>query len=287
MLETLQRRPIQAASAGVSVERHPRSARVRTATGRDWAPTVRQAPLVPTPRILSESSARGMRGTGRQRDWTPTSVMVPLPAGLIPAPRRAVDAELPEVGSATEADVPAHVVQRRLTRVLSLVLVNVVVLTSAVLFVGLAIGPRTGHYQTLTMLTGSMRPQFPTGSVVVVTREPIDAVRAGDVITFNAPTEDRRVVTHRIVRIDRSGEKPIVVTKGDANVGNDPWEAALNDPHVWQARFAIPFLGDGIRLLRQPQAQLIATRVVPGLMLLWLLVSIWRSDEKQAGEQDA
>lgn len=198
------------------------------------------------------------------------------PATAAPAGVRA-DAPPAAAAAPPAADAtPAPTARSRVTRLLVLLVLHTVLLSSLAVFLGLAVGPRTGRYQTLTMLTGSMRPQFPPGSVVVVTREPVEQVRPGDVLTFNAPTPDRRVVTHRVVRIDRSGDKPVVVTKGDANPGNDPWEAVLNDPYVWQARFAIPLLGDGIRLLRQPAAQLIATRLLPGALLLWLLVSIWR-----------
>lgn len=274
MPDTLQRRrPV--ASAGMSGR--PRH-RVRTSSGRDWAPTRAQTPMLPAPRVSTDPpTTPRLRGSGRQRDWTPTPVMLPLPVALIPAPRRHEDIE--DIQQAAPAARPAGT---RLLRGVALVVLNVVLLGAVAVFAGLALGPRTGHYQTLTMLTGSMRPQFPPGSVVVVTREPVEDVRPGHVITFHAPTEDRRVVTHRIVSIDRSGDKPVLITKGDANVGNDPWEAALNEPYVWRARFAVPLLGDAIRQLRQPTAQLVATRVVPGALLVWLLVSIWRGDSKDA-----
>lgn len=283
MPDTLQRRPLDAASAGVSGCQRDRSTRRRSATGRDWAPTPLQPTALPVQRVPPEAAPVRGRGCGQQRDWTPTPVMLPLPPGLLPVPRRhgkdldAAHGECPEAAPAATSSA-----RGRFGRIVSLILVNVVALTSVGLFVGLAIGPRTGDYRTLSMLTGSMRPQFPSGSVVVVTPLDVDDLRPGHVITYNAPIPDRRVVTHRVVSIDRTGESPVIVTKGDANAGDDPWEAVLNDDHVWQARFAIPFLGDGIRLLRQPNAQLIATRVVPGAMLLWLIVSIWRSGDSDA-----
>src|ERR1044071_1341103 len=68
-------------------------------------------------------------------------------------------------------------------------------------FAFLAIGPRTGRYRTLTVLSGSMRPHFAPGSLVVATPVPVHDVRPGDVITFQTPTPDRRAVTHRAVRV--------------------------------------------------------------------------------------
>lgn len=157
-------------------------------------------------------------------------------------------------------------------------LLNAVVVAAVLAFAGLALGPRTGEYRTLTMLTGSMTPAFPTGSVVVVSPQPVEDLRAGQVITFHAPTPDRRVVTHRVVSVDRSGATPVVVTKGDANAAPDPWRAVLSDDVVWRARFAVPLLGDVIRLARQPAAQLVLTRALPAVLLGWLLVAVWRKD---------
>lgn len=175
---------------------------------------------------------------------------------------------------------PRHVAPRRLR--LSAVAgaaLNLVGLTAMLALAGLAVGPRTGEYRTLTMLTASMAPAFPAGSVVVVTPEPVASLRPGQVITFHAPTPDRPVVTHRVVSVDRSGAKAVVTTKGDANVGNDLWQAIIDGQTVWRARAAVPYLGRAIAFLREPAAQLALTRVVPVVLLGWLLVAVWRTDD--------
>ncbi len=51
-------------------------------------------------------------------------------------------------------------------------------------------------------------------------------------ITYRIPAEDRRIVTHRIVEIEVAGERPVVVTKGDANRNPDPWVAHLKGEHA-------------------------------------------------------
>ena len=286
MLDILQRpRPVAvAASVPVALA----TSGGREAAPRDWAVPAPQHVLVPRPRVSADGAARSRvsRPTRRtpsrtgRRDWVVTPVMEPL-APALPTARPGSK----RVKATTAAAADGERLSRaplRFVRLAAVLALNAVLLSAVVGFVGLALGPRTGQYQTLTMLTGSMRPQFPAGSVVVVTREPVDALRPGHVITYHAPIEDRRVVTHRVVSIDRSGAKPVVVTKGDANAGNDPWQAALNDDHVWRARFAVPLLGDAIRLLRQPAAQTIATRALPGLLLVWLLASIWRGGDSDA-----
>ncbi len=149
-------------------------------------------------------------------------------------------------------------------------------------FLGLAVGPHTGAYRTTTMLTGSMRPLYPPGAVLIISPQPVSELAPGQVVTFHAPLEDRRVVTHRVVSVDRSGSRPVMVTKGDANPGNDPWAAKLSDDTVWRVRGSVPHLGSAIQMLRTPLAQLVLTRGLPAILLLGLLVSVWRPERKDA-----
>ncbi len=167
--------------------------------------------------------------------------------------------------------------RRRCARVGPLVL-DVVVVVAVLGFLVLAIGPRTGQYRTLTMLTGSMAPQYPTGSVVVVTPEAADSVEPGQVVVFQAPTADRHVVTHRVVSVDRSGPRPVLTTKGDANLAADPWQSVLQDDVVWRARLAVPRAGQAIAALRTPAASLALTLALPLNLLAWLLLAVWRPE---------
>lgn len=119
-------------------------------------------------------------------------------------------------------------------------------------FLFLAVGPRTGLYKTMTVLTGSMAPSLAKGSLVISTPAPVEEVRAGDVITFYPPEGTRRVVTHRVVSVmeDPAGTgQPVVTTKGDANATADQWQARLEGSTAWKARLAIPFVGHALRFL--------------------------------------
>lgn len=137
------------------------------------------------------------------------------------------------------------------------------------------VGPRSGRYHTVTVLTGSMRPNMPEGSVVVSTPKPLRDVEVGDVITYRIPVEDRRTVTHRVVEIVRPGDHPVVVTKGDANAAADPWTAELRGPHVWEARVAVPKIGYVLEDLRSPLVGRLLLPVVCALLALLWLRDIW------------
>src|ERR687888_40925 len=100
-------------------------------------------------------------------------------------------------------------------------------LLALIALVGLALLPRTGWYRPVTVLSGSMKPAFSPGDMVVLTPEPLRDVRIGQVISYRIPVGDHHVQTHRVIQIIRGGANPVVRTKGDANNAPDPWNARL------------------------------------------------------------
>ncbi|MDQ1687986.1 MAG: signal peptidase [Frankiaceae bacterium] len=144
-------------------------------------------------------------------------------------------------------------------------------------FLFLGVGPRTGTYRTVTMLTGSMRPTYPVGSVLVDRPQPTSSLQVGQVLTYAIPTDDHRVVSHRVISVKQDGEGAYLIrTKGDANNGPDPWVARVTDQRVWTARGVIPHAGSLILTLRGPHAKTLALYVIPAICALWTLVGVWR-----------
>lgn len=140
-------------------------------------------------------------------------------------------------------------------------------------FALLVIGPQTGRYRTLTVLTASMQPTFPAGSVVLSVPIPIDQVAVGDVITYAIPVDDRRVVTHRVVEVVRPG---VVRTQGDANNTVDPWVAELKGQTAWKAQGRVPGLGYAIAALSGEAARLVCVLGMTAAGLFMGLRAIWR-----------
>ncbi len=152
-----------------------------------------------------------------------------------------------------------------------------VLATTILALLAIGIGPRTGAYQVRTVLTGSMRPTIPEGSLVVVTPVRLSDLRVDDVITYRIPAEDRRIVTHRITEIKVGGPTPVVVTKGDANRAVDPWVAHLRGETAWKLALSIPKIGYGFEALRKPLLKRATVLVAPALLAGMWLLSIWRS----------
>lgn len=139
-----------------------------------------------------------------------------------------------------------------------------------------ALAPRLVHYRTLTVLSGSMRPTFNPGDLIVVTPEAANDLRVGQVLSYQIPVGDHHVVSHRIVRIVSEGLRPVVVTKGDANTAADPWQARLDGGPFWRYRFHLPWLGYLIAWLRDPLLRTISVLVVPAALALLAILKVWQ-----------
>jgi len=83
--------------------------------------------------------------------------------------------------------------------------------------------PKILGASTYTILTGSMRPAMPPGTVVVVRHVPADQIKIGDVVTYQIHSGEPVVATHRVrsVSLAIDGERTFV-TQGDANDAPDP-----------------------------------------------------------------
>jgi signal peptidase len=155
------------------------------------------------------------------------------------------------------------------------------VVAACLALVGLGLIPRTGWYRPVTVLSGSMRPAFAPGDVVVVTPEPLRAVRVGQIISYRIPIGDHHVQTHRVIKVIRAGGRILVRTKGDANDAADPWTAQLHGTTAWRVRAVVPKLGWAIFWLRSPLVHRLTVLVAPLLLALIALLEIWRRPEPE------
>lgn len=157
-----------------------------------------------------------------------------------------------------------------------LALVHAAGVLAVCFFCFVALGPRLAGYRTLTVLSGSMRPLYDPGDLIVVTPEPVDALRAGQVVSYRIPVGDHHVITHRVIRVVSSGRRPVVITKGDANGAPDPWRARLEGGPLWRYRFTVPWLGWLIAWLRSPLLRTACVLVLPAAIALLALAQIWQ-----------
>jgi len=78
--------------------------------------------------------------------------------------------------------------------------------------------PKLGGATSYTILTGSMRPHMPPGTLVVVKPVNPDQIRVGDVLTYQIESGKKAVATHRVERVNLTFDgKYTFIMKGDAN----------------------------------------------------------------------
>lgn len=86
--------------------------------------------------------------------------------------------------------------------------------------------------------TGSMEPDYPVGSMVVVERVWFDQLKEGDVITY--VVSDNTVVTHRLIGIDT--EHQLLTTKGDNSNVADASPVSYKNV-IGRVNFCVPVFG--------------------------------------------
>jgi signal peptidase len=150
----------------------------------------------------------------------------------------------------------------------------------------ISVGPRLLPYQVLPVLSGSMEPEIPTGSLIVEQPVASTDVRVGDVITYTHPLRAGALVTHRVVAIEDDRDGLILTTKGDANELVDSWRVRTATKG-WRYALAIPHLGSALLWLESGVARsgLFAAPVIA--LALVLLFDIWRPRRRldQTGPQ--
>ena len=142
------------------------------------------------------------------------------------------------------------------------------VILSCVLVISVAVlVPRVGGATPYTILTGSMSPGLPPGTLVVVKPVEPSGIAVGDVITYQLRSGESEVVTHRVVavRSNLKGETEWQ-TQGDANnVADQRWvrpEQVRGE--LW---YDVPHLGRVNTLLGGDQKQLAIYGAAAGLVL--------------------
>lgn len=141
----------------------------------------------------------------------------------------------------------------------------VILVMVALLAVAVVI-PRLGGATPYTILTGSMAPGMPPGTLVVV--KPVDPadIAVGTVITYQLESGQPTVVTHRVtgVGVNARGEQRFT-TQGDAN--NTPDAEAVRPIQVRGARwYAVPHLGR-VNTLMSGQERQMAVYAVAALLI--------------------
>lgn len=129
--------------------------------------------------------------------------------------------------------------------------------------------------RSFVVLTGSMQPQIPVGSIVYTL--PSSRYEAGDIIAF---TKNEVTVTHRIIAIKTENGQTMYQTQGDANNVADTDLVAPRDV-IGRMEVQFPGIGRVIGWLRTLPGFLLGV-VMPGIVvIIFEILAIKRELEKE------
>lgn len=167
---------------------------------------------------------------------------------------------------------------RRALRGAGTVLATAALLAVVAALAAVVVVPRAAGAAPLVVLTGSMAPGIPAGSVVVV--RPVDArtLAVGDVVTYESADGSGALVTHRVTALghDAAGEVQLT-TRGDANADADldPVPASAVRGELW---YRVPWVGYASDLLSGSVAGLpervLAVLLAGGALAVYAVVQL-------------
>ena len=147
------------------------------------------------------------------------------------------------------------------------------------------VGVRLVGFDVYTVLSGSMEPNLPVGSLIYVKDVAPESLEAGDVITYMA--SEKVVVTHRIVEVVPDENDPSVLrfrTKGDANNSED--EGLVHSKNILGSPiFHIPLLGYVSNYIQNPPGMYVAIGAGALIILLTFVPDFFPRKKEEEEEE--
>lgn len=159
---------------------------------------------------------------------------------------------------------------KTICNILSTIILVVLLALAAVLIVPVILG-----YTELAVLTGSMQPTIPVGSLIYVKEVEPSTLQVGDVVTYQL--EGDTMVTHRVVEVNP--DEGYLVTQGDAN--EDPDGQITFDRIVGKMDFHLPYLGYISMNIRTKTGIFAICGTLIAIILLTFIPEIFSNDEEE------
>lgn len=126
--------------------------------------------------------------------------------------------------------------------------------------------PHTSNFEMLTVMSPSMSPTIPMGSVIILDTENINEIIVGDIVTFRSFEIMEENVTHRVVNVVGNRNGLMYRTQGDANSAADRdfvSHSSINGKYL----FHFPLVGYLIQFVRMPVG-LLSVVIIPALLVI-------------------
>lgn len=141
--------------------------------------------------------------------------------------------------------------------------------------------PRVFGYEIYTVISGSMEPAIPVGSLVYVQPGAPEDAETDDVIAFHSSMDTGAIITHRVIKNDIvTGQ---IHTKGDANEKEDLYPVGY-DYYMGKVVYSVPVLGRVLAFFVIFHGKIAAGSLIGLAILLQIIGGILESanEKKQA-----
>ena len=130
--------------------------------------------------------------------------------------------------------------------------------------------PKIMGGQIYTVISGSMEPEIPVGSLVYVEGAQPEDMEVGDVIAFYGGRDANAIVTHRVVE-NRviMGE---LITKGDANQTND-MNPVDYENFIGIVKWSVPKIGAVAQIMTGREGKISAGSMIGLAVVLHLIAA--------------
>ena len=126
--------------------------------------------------------------------------------------------------------------------------------------------PSLAGHRMYIVLSGSMKPAFDTGSLIMVKPMSPEGIQVGDVVSFRSTGDENKIVTHRVMAIEKTEEGFSFNTRGDANDVLDPYPIPGGNI-IGKVSVAVPYLGY-VMDFASTKKGILTLLAIPALMLL-------------------
>ena len=152
---------------------------------------------------------------------------------------------------------------------------SILIILVAVMYV-----PMIFKIEPLIVLSGSMEPNYPIGSMVFVKPVSSDEIEVGDTITFYV--NDETLVTHRVASIDE--ENKCYVTKGDANETVDASTVRFSSV-IGKPIICIPKIGFFADKINHKSGKILYITAIICLVILMYIGDLIWGEESEKGKK--
>lgn len=155
-------------------------------------------------------------------------------------------------------------------------IVGIGMIVAMIILYSLLVLPGIFGYQMYNVITGSMEPSIPVGSLIYVSDAEPEGIKEEDVIAFYSSVEDGSIITHRVVM--NNVVSGTFNTRGDANDSQDPTPVDY-DNYIGKVELTIPYMGKVLTVMSSMYGKLAGVCIILAGAVLSILGTRQKDEE--------